>query len=171
MWMFFLCCKIFSNLFIVFVVVVVFVYIGTKECGIPGPNIGYMPQELSLISQFTVRETLEYYAGFAKQTSHMQSLESRIEFLLKLLDISDFEHCYTDRLSGGQQRRVSLAVAMINEPPLLILDEPTVGVDPIVRESIWSYLVDQSKNGLTVCVFCVFIFFVMQVIFFLLSFY
>lgn len=148
-----------------------FVYIGTKECGIPGPNIGYMPQELSLISQFTVRETLEYYAGFAKQTSHMQSLESRIEFLLKLLDISDFEHCYTDRLSGGQQRRVSLAVAMINEPPLLILDEPTVGVDPIVRESIWSYLVDQSKNGLTVCVFCVFIFFVMQVIFFLLSFY
>lgn len=111
-----------------------------------------MPQELSLITQFTVRETLEYYAGFAKQTSHMQPLESRIEFLLKLLDISDFEHCYTDRLSGGQQRRVSLAVAMINEPPLLILDEPTVGVDPIVRESIWSYLVDQSKNGLTVCI-------------------
>lgn len=129
-------------------------YLGTRECGIPGPNIGYMPQELSLISQFTVRETLEYYAGFVKQNSQMQPLESRIEFLLKLLDISDFEHCYTDRLSGGQQRRVSLAVAMINEPPLLILDEPTVGVDPIVRESIWSYLVDQSKNGLTVRLFC-----------------
>ena len=140
------------KLFIFFFCFNILTIIGTKECGIPGPNIGYMPQELSLITQFTVRETLEYYAGFAKQTSHMQPLESRIEFLLKLLDISDFEHCYTDRLSGGQQRRVSLAVAMINEPPLLILDEPTVGVDPIVRESIWSYLVDQSKNGLTVCI-------------------
>ncbi|KPM02604.1 ABC transporter sub-family A-like protein 2 [Sarcoptes scabiei] len=122
---------------------------GTRDCGIPGPNIGYMPQELSLISQFTVRETLEYYAGFAKQNAQ---IESRIQFLLRLLDINDFENCYTDRLSGGQQRRVSLAVSMINEPPLLILDEPTVGVDPILRESIWSHLVDQSKNGLTVIV-------------------
>lgn len=120
-----------------------------------------MPQDLSLISQFTVRETLEYYAGFAqtpdakgvyhRDRSHQsQDLNSRIEFLLKLLDISDFEHIFTDRLSGGQKRRVSLAVAMINDPPLLILDEPTVGVDPIVRDAIWSYLVEQSKNGLTV---------------------
>lgn len=117
-----------------------------------------MPQELSLISQFTVRETLEYYAGFAhspdlKGAYHCdrkQDLNLRIEFLLKLLDISDFEHVFTDRLSGGQKRRVSLAVAMINDPPLLILDEPTVGVDPIVRDAIWSYLVEQSRNGLTV---------------------
>lgn len=133
---------------------------GTKESGIPGPNIGYMPQELSLISQFTVRETLEYYAGFAhspdlKGAYHCdrkQDLNLRIEFLLKLLDISDFEHVFTDRLSGGQKRRVSLAVAMINDPPLLILDEPTVGVDPIVRDAIWSYLVEQSRNGLTIIV-------------------
>lgn len=113
-----------------------------------------MPQDLSLISQFTVRETLEYYAGFAKQNNMPNnSLNERIEFLLKLLDIGDFENCYTDRLSGGQKRRVSLAVAMINDPPLLILDEPTVGVDPIVRDAIWSYLVNQSKNGLTVSYF------------------
>ena len=118
-----------------------------------------MPQELSLISQFTVRETLEYYAGFAQTPDEKgvyhkgrtaQDLNSRIEFLLDLLDISAFEHIYTDRLSGGQKRRVSLAVAMINDPPLLILDEPTVGVDPIVRDAIWSYLLKQSKNGLTV---------------------
>lgn len=120
-----------------------------------------MPQDLSLISQFTVRETLEYYAGFAQTPDHKgqyhrgrnqkrQDLNSRIEFLLKLLDISEFEHAFTDKLSGGQKRRVSLAVAMINDPPLLILDEPTVGVDPIVRDAIWSYLVEQSKQGLTV---------------------
>lgn len=110
-----------------------------------------MPQELSLITQFTVRETLEYYAGFVRQSDlPNNSLDERIEFLLKLLDISEFENCYTDRLSGGQKRRVSLAVSMINDPPLLVLDEPTVGVDPIVRDAIWSYLVNQSKNGLTV---------------------
>jgi len=120
-----------------------------------------MPQDLSLISQFTVRETLEYYAGFAQtpnekgiyhkgREAQSEDLNARIEFLLKLLDISDFEHIYTDRLSGGQKRRVSLAVAMINDPPLLILDEPTVGVDPIVRDAIWSYLLEQSRDGLTV---------------------
>lgn len=118
-----------------------------------------MPQDLSLITQFTVRETLEYYAGFAQTPDanghynkgcNEKNLNQRIEFLLDLLDISQFEHVFTDRLSGGQKRRVSLAVAMINDPPLLILDEPTVGVDPIVRDAIWSYLLEQSKNGLTV---------------------
>lgn len=109
-----------------------------------------MPQELSLISQFTVRETLEYYAGFARQLEDREPLDKKIKFLLDLLDLSDFEHVYSDRLSGGQQRRVSLAVALINDPPLLILDEPTVGVDPILREAIWSYLVSHSKKGLTV---------------------
>ena len=114
-----------------------------------------MPQELSLISQFTVRETLNYYSGLSSTIGRgrrQQELDSRIQFLLKLLNISEFEHTLTDQLSGGQKRRVSLAVAMINDPPLLILDEPTVGVDPIVRDAIWSYLVEQSGNGLTVSI-------------------
>jgi ABC-type multidrug transport system ATPase subunit len=107
-----------------------------------------MPQELALISQFTIKETLQYYAGFCNTDCNV--FAKRMQLLLNLLDLTHFENKFVDKLSGGQKRRVSLAIALINNPPLLILDEPTVGVDPILREAIWSYLVKISKEGLTV---------------------
>ncbi|CAG2164857.1 unnamed protein product [Oppiella nova] len=120
---------------------------GTRESGVPGPGIGYMPQELALISQFTIKETLRYYAGFCNTDRTI--FTKRMHFLLQLLELSHLENKFVDNLSGGQKRRVSLAIALINNPPLLILDEPTVGVDPILRECIWNYLVQISKEGLT----------------------
>ncbi|XP_074593668.1 ABC transporter G family member 20-like [Brevipalpus obovatus] len=123
---------------------------GSSESLIPGPGVGYMPQELALFMAFTARETINYFGqlyGLSKQER-----EARVHFLLKFLDLKAPDRRVQD-LSGGQRRRVSLAAALVHRPPLLILDEPTVGVDPLLRESIWSHLNELAKkDGMTVII-------------------
>ena len=104
---------------------------GSPESGIPGPRVGYMPQELALYGDFTIKETLEYFGRIYNLSPTF--VKSQMEFLFKLLDLPP-AHRYVKTLSGGQQRRVSFAVAVFHEPELLILDEPTVGVDPMLRK-------------------------------------
>jgi len=116
---------------------------GSPQSGIPGPRVGYMPQELALYGEFTIKETLEYF-GRIYRLPH-QFVKSQMEFLFKLLDLPP-GHRSVKTLSGGQQRRVSFAVALFHEPQLLILDEPTVGVDPLLRQSIWDHLVRLSTD-------------------------
>ncbi|XP_046464439.1 ABC transporter G family member 20-like [Daphnia pulex] len=123
---------------------------GSPESGIPGPRVGYMPQELALFDYFSIKETLHYFGRIYNLKTDF--VDSQLEFLLKLLDLPP-SHRYVGTLSGGQQRRVSFAVALFHEPELLILDEPTVGVDPLLRHSIWNHLVRQSvDHGRTVIV-------------------
>ncbi|XP_052129577.1 ABC transporter G family member 23-like [Frankliniella occidentalis] len=120
---------------------------GAKNAGIPGPLIGYMPQELALSENFTIGETLTYFgrvAGLADEKTRERSDE-----LLKFLDIPAKKSRLLSDLSGGQKQRVSLAVTLLHAPPLLILDEPTVGVDPILRQSIWDFLVDLTRTSRT----------------------
>ncbi|XP_037502011.2 ABC transporter G family member 20 [Rhipicephalus sanguineus] len=116
---------------------------GTPGSKIPGSNVGYMPQELALYNAFTIEETLQFFARLYLMDP--QQCKERADFLVGLLDLPDPKRLVS-YLSGGQKRRVSLAVSLIHSPPFLILDEPTVGIDPVLRKSIWSHLKTLSER-------------------------
>ncbi|XP_058807802.1 ABC transporter G family member 23 [Phymastichus coffea] len=119
---------------------------GSKGSGVPGPRVGYMPQEIALYGEFSIRETFIFFGWCAGMTT--DQVEDKLEFLLKFLQLPS-ENRFVKNLSGGQQRRVSLAASLLADPELLILDEPTVGVDPVLRQSIWDHLVHITKDGKT----------------------
>jgi len=96
-----------------------------------------MPQEMALLEELTVEQTLIYFGQLHQMP--IKLIKEQIDFLTDFLQIPDKTR-FISKLSGGQQRRVSLAAAIIHYPSLLILDEPTVGVDPLLRHSIWQYL-------------------------------
>lgn len=123
---------------------------GDKHLGIPGPTVGYMPQELSVHAFFNPREILHYYG----KIFNVQDLEQRVTTVLELLDLNQngLDKRQIGFMSGGQKRRVSLACAMVHNPRLLILDEPTVGVDPLLRRAIWTELNVLASSGTTVLI-------------------
>ncbi|XP_011055070.1 PREDICTED: ABC transporter G family member 20-like isoform X2 [Acromyrmex echinatior] len=123
---------------------------GSKDSGIPGPQVGYMPQEISLIEEFTMSSAL-YYFGRINGLDN-EEIETSQRFLSELLQLPPTNRLIKN-MSGDQQRRISLAAAMIHKPELLILDEPTVGLDPILRENIWAYMIQiTQEEGTTVLI-------------------
>lgn len=118
----------------------------TKENEIQkaGPRIGYMPQETALIGELTIKETI-YYFGRIFQID-IEKLRERYKMIVNLLELPRGDQ-RVEECSGGQQRRVSFAAAMIHEPDLLILDEPTVGLDPILREKIWDFMLHVTRTS------------------------
>eukprot|EP00095_Tigriopus_kingsejongensis_P012232 snap_masked-scaffold87_size395581-processed-gene-0.5 protein:Tk12232 transcript:snap_masked-scaffold87_size395581-processed-gene-0.5-mRNA-1 annotation:"abc transporter g family member 20-like" len=122
---------------------------GDQRSRIPGPRIGYMPQETALCRELTILETLQYFGRINQMDS--ASIKIRSLFLISLLELPSANQI-VDNLSGGQKRRVSLAVALMHEPELLILDEPTVGVDPLLRGHIWRHLLKLSQDCQTTIV-------------------
>lgn len=119
---------------------------GCKNSGIPGPNLGYMPQELALFGELTVLESMAYFGRLYGMDSDTVS-ERCDELLYQLLDLRGCVKRLIKNLSGGQQRRASFAASMLHRPCLMILDEPTVGVDPLLRENIWKHLLELSTSG------------------------
>ncbi|XP_054159911.1 ABC transporter G family member 20-like [Oppia nitens] len=113
---------------------------------IPGHGVGFQPQEIALYPEFSIRETLNYFAQIYGIKDSVKNL--RIDFLIDFLSLPNPDSAIRN-LSGGQQRRVSLAVAIVHSPPILILDEPTVGVDPMLRERVWDHLVSLSREEKT----------------------
>lgn len=109
----------------------------SNKCKVPGANIGYMPQDLGLYEDFTIRQILSMFGRYMRMETKL--INARIKFMAEFLDLPDVDR-QIQSLSGGQKRRVSFAIACLHMPPLIILDEPTVGVDPLLRQSIWKYL-------------------------------
>lgn len=107
------------------------------NCNVPGAGVGFMPQDLALLPELSINETLTYFGQLYRMSR--EEIKVQIETIINLLSLPAGNRIIK-QLSGGQQRRVSLACALIHRPPLMILDEPTVGVDPLLRATIWSYL-------------------------------
>lgn len=113
-------------------------------------RIGYLPQQFLLYDDLTIQENLLFAAGMYGLGPRER--RRRIDLLLDQLDLVDARDRLARNISGGMQRRVSLAATLIHEPELIVLDEPTAGLDPVLRESIWQMFADLRRNGATLVV-------------------
>ncbi|HET9816840.1 MAG TPA: ATP-binding cassette domain-containing protein, partial [Xanthobacteraceae bacterium] len=112
-------------------------------------NVGYMSQAFSLYSELTVRQNLELHAHLYHLPAN--EVEGRIKELLERYDLKDVADTKPESLPLGVKQRLQLAVAVLHRPPILILDEPTSGVDPVARDAFWRTLIDLSRNdGVTI---------------------
>jgi len=114
------------------------------------PHIGYMAQRFSLYGELSVLENLAFFAELYDVPADLRA--SRTERLLAFAGLAEFRHRRADKLSGGMQKKLALACTLIHEPDILLLDEPTTGVDPISRREFWNILTDLHLNGTTIVV-------------------
>lgn len=112
--------------------------------------IGYMPQNFSLYQDLTVIENLRFFADM--QGVSQQDQNTRIPSLLDFARLQEFQNRRSEHLSGGMCKKLALACALIHSPQLLLLDEPTTGVDPVSRRELWKLLADVIRQGVTVIV-------------------
>jgi ABC-2 type transport system ATP-binding protein len=113
-------------------------------------SIGYMPQETALYVGLTVHQNIEFFGklfGLDKVT-----IAKREDTLLEFIDLKKWRKTLVGNLSGGMKHRVSLACALVHEPALLFLDEPTVGIDPELRASFWRYFDELKQKGITILI-------------------
>jgi len=106
-------------------------------------RIGLLPQDFDPPARLTARELIEYYGGLYDEARDTEQL-------LADVGMADRSDVYYEKLSGGQKRRTCVATALINDPDLLVLDEPTTGIDPAGRRQLWQLLTDLADNGTTI---------------------
>ena len=109
-------------------------------------RLGYMAQGSAIYLDLTVRENLAYFAGI------LDLDDSQVDHVLDVVSLRPFAQRLVSALSGGERSRVSLAVALLGAPPLMILDEPTVGLDPVLRQDLWRTFAQLADEGTTVLV-------------------
>lgn len=112
-------------------------------------KIGYMPQEVGMIEEFSIEELINFFGTIYGMNRKL--IRSRFKFLTDLLELPCGDKLVKN-CSGGQKRRISLAVCMIHQPKILILDEPSVGLDPLLRQKIWDFFEIVTRNSKTTVV-------------------
>lgn len=113
-------------------------------------KIGYMSQKFSLYEELTVEENLDFYGGV--YCIQKDKLKEKKKEILKMADLWGKEKMIVSNLSGGWKQRLALGCSIIHEPEILLLDEPTGGVDPIARRQFWEIIYKLSKKGVTILV-------------------
>ena len=113
-------------------------------------HIGYMSQKFSLYDDLTIEENLEFFSGVYGVAAEKR--QQRIEYALEMAGLTERRDTMTRLLAGGWKQRLALGCAILHEPPVIFLDEPTSGVDPIARRAFWDLINDLSHAGQTVFV-------------------
>jgi len=113
--------------------------------------IGYMPQLHSLYAELSVIQNLDFFARIYRMTDKIERAQ-RVEEVIRLVDMWHRRNDSIHKLSGGMKQRVSLACAIVHNPPLLFLDEPTVGLDPELRVTFWEHFTNLTKQGITIII-------------------
>lgn len=114
------------------------------------PRVGYMAQEFNLYGELTVAENLRFFSELYDVDPTV--IHERTERLLDFAGLNEFTSRRASHLSGGMKKKLALACTLIHEPPLLLLDEPTTGVDPISRREFWDILTELYLAGTTIVV-------------------
>ncbi len=113
-------------------------------------RIGYMSQRFSLYEQLTVDQNIRFFAGIYGLSG--ERLERRRQFVMEMAGLQGREHTRASDLAGGWRQRLALGCAILHEPPIVFLDEPTGGVDPVSRRQFWTLIDGLSEAGVTVLV-------------------
>lgn len=111
-------------------------------------RIGYMAQSDAMYNELSAKENLEFFGSLFGLRG--PKLKQRMQEVMELVNLTDHMKLSVGSYSGGMKRRLSLAIALMHEPEVLILDEPTVGIDPVLRKSIWDELEALSRKGVTI---------------------
>ena len=121
-----------------------------KQSELVRENIGYMSQKFSLYDDLTVEESIEFFGGVYGVSP--ERLPQRQDYVLKMASLEDKRKDVTRDLPGGLKQRLALGCAILHEPPILFLDEPTSGVDPVARRNFWELIYRLSQAGHTIFV-------------------
>ncbi len=113
-------------------------------------HIGYMSQKFSLYEDLTVKENINFYGGIYGLNG--KRLEHRLDWAVEMAGLQDHRTSLTAILSGGWKQRLALACAILHEPPIIFLDEPTSGVDPLSRRQFWDLIYSMADQGITIFV-------------------
>ncbi|MDD6793824.1 MAG: ABC transporter ATP-binding protein [Clostridiaceae bacterium] len=113
-------------------------------------SIGYMAQSAALYPTISAYDNLKFFGEL--YSIDKKELTERIKSLAKMVNLSEHLNKKVSAYSGGMKQRLSLAIALLSNPQVLILDEPTVGIDPVIRKSIWESLRKLALNGITILI-------------------
>jgi ABC-2 type transport system ATP-binding protein len=123
---------------------------GRQQTGQASENLGYMPQRFSLYGDLTVQENIDFLGSMYHLSRKM--IRERADEVFAITKLAPFVHRFADNLSGGMKQKLALTCALITRPPILILDEPTYGVDPESRKDFWLILYRLNQEGRTILI-------------------